>query len=65
MYGGQGSPRIYQLAGDVLQRGSAFTDISIHTTDGQTALWIVEKRDAEWVRRKLTPVLSEERIPLD
>ena len=42
-----------------------FTDISIHTNDGQTALWIVEQRDADWVRRKLTPVLSEEQIPLD
>ena len=42
-----------------------FTDISIHTTDGQTALWVVEQRSAEWVRRKLAPILARSRIPLD
>jgi hypothetical protein len=42
-----------------------FTDISVHTTDGRTALWVVERRDAEWVRKKLAPVLEERQIPLD
>jgi hypothetical protein len=42
-----------------------FTDISVHTTDGQTALWVVEQRSTEWVRRKLNPILDEYRLGLD
>ncbi len=42
-----------------------FTDISVYTTDGQTALWVVEQRGAEWVQRKLAPILERSRIPLD
>lgn len=41
-----------------------FTDISVHTADGQTALWVVEQRDIDWTRRKLEPVLDEYRIRL-
>ena len=41
------------------------TDISVHTTDGQTALWIVEQRSADWVRGKLAPIQEKSRIPLD
>jgi hypothetical protein len=40
------------------------TDISVQTTDGQTALWTVEQRETEWVRRRLATVLKEEEIPL-
>ena len=42
-----------------------FTDVSVYTTDGQTALWVIEQRDADWVRRKLAPILEKSRIPLD
>jgi hypothetical protein len=41
-----------------------FTDITVHTTDGQTALWVVEQRNADWLRRKLGPILDERRIRL-
>ena len=46
-------------------RTKIFSDISVSTSDGQSALWVVERRSAEWVRRKLGPVLSERQIPLD
>lgn len=42
-----------------------FTDISVHTADGQTALWIVKRRDTEWVRRRLAPMLNEQQISMD
>ena len=36
-----------------------FTDISVHTADGQTALWIVKRRDTEWVREARSDVERE------
>ena len=33
------------------------TNIIVRTKDGQEAAWDVERRDADWVRERLTPVL--------
>jgi hypothetical protein len=51
--------------GSANEANKVFTDISVHTTNGQTALWVVEGRNAEWVRRRLEPALEENRIRLD
>jgi hypothetical protein len=40
-----------------------FTDVRVHTRDGQTALWIVERRGGEWVRDKLAPALHDAGVP--
>jgi hypothetical protein len=40
-----------------------FTDVTVHTRDGQAALWIVEQRGEEWVRDKLAPALHEAGVP--
>jgi len=42
-----------------------FTDIFVHTADGETALWVVEQRDADRARRKLSTILDEYRIRLN
>lgn len=39
------------------------TDITVRTKDGQAALWVVEGRQADWVRERLTPVLKQAHIP--
>ncbi len=39
------------------------TDITVHTKDGQAALWAVERRGAEWVRAKLSPFMVQQGIP--
>jgi len=39
------------------------TDVTVRTRDGQDALWVVEDRDGEWVRERLTPVLGDHHIP--
>jgi hypothetical protein len=39
------------------------TDITVRTSDGHQALWVVEQRGADWVRERLTPVLRQARIP--
>jgi hypothetical protein len=40
-----------------------FTDVTVHTRDGQAALWVVEQRGEEWVRGKLAPALHEAGVP--
>jgi len=52
-------PLITKSASPPLQ----ITDITVRTEDGQEALWVVERRGAEWVRAKLAPVLSAAGIP--
>jgi hypothetical protein len=39
------------------------TDITVHTKDGRAALWVVERRGAEWVRARLTPLMVQQGIP--
>jgi hypothetical protein len=39
------------------------TDITVRTRDGQQAVWVVERRGAEWVREQLAPVLQRALIP--
>lgn len=39
------------------------TDITVRTKDGQEAIWVVEGRRADWVRKRLTPVLVQAHIP--
>ena len=39
------------------------TDVTVHTKDGQEALWVVDDRGGDWVRERLTPVLRERGIP--
>jgi hypothetical protein len=39
------------------------TDITVRTRDGQEARWVVQEKDAQWVRKRLTPVLQEALIP--
>jgi hypothetical protein len=39
------------------------TDLTVYTRDGQEALWIIEQRGADWVRKRLTPALQRARIP--
>jgi hypothetical protein len=39
------------------------TDVIVRTTDGQEARWVVEDRDGQWVRERLTPVLRSHGIP--
>jgi hypothetical protein len=39
------------------------TDVIAGTRDGQDALWVVEGRNAAWVRERLTPVLRAHHIP--
>ena len=39
------------------------TDITVRTRDGQTAVWEVDNRDADWVRERLGPALAQARIP--
>ena len=35
------------------------TNIIVKTKDGQEATWEVGRRDADWVRERLTPVLRQ------
>jgi hypothetical protein len=44
-------------------RPKVMTDITVRTKDGQEALWVVEGRQADWVQKRLTPVLERARIP--
>ncbi len=41
------------------------TDVTVHTTDGQAARWIVHHRDAAWVRGRLAPALQDAGVRLD
>jgi len=40
-----------------------FTDVMVHTRDGQAALWVVEGRGGEWVRATLAPALRQAGVP--
>jgi len=44
-------------------RSRILTDVTVRTRDGQSAVWEVDGRDAEWVRDRLGPALTEARIP--
>jgi hypothetical protein len=39
------------------------TDVTVRTTDGREASWVVEDRDARWVRERLAPALADAGIP--
>jgi hypothetical protein len=39
------------------------TDITVRTKDGQSAIWVVDQRGADWVRERLTPVLQGYGVP--
>ena len=40
-----------------------FTDITVHLGDGSTALWVVEHKDAAWVRDRIGPALAASGVP--
>jgi hypothetical protein len=44
-------------------RPKVMTDITVRTKDGQEALWVIEGRRADWVQKRLTPVLEHAHIP--
>ena len=44
-------------------RPKVMTDITVRTKDGQEALWVIEGRRADWVQKRLTPVLKQAGIP--
>ena len=44
-------------------RPKVMTDITVRTKDGQEALWVIEGRRADWVLKRLTPVLEHAHIP--
>jgi hypothetical protein len=39
------------------------TDVTVRTRDGREAAWVVEGRDAHWVRERLAPPLADAGIP--
>lgn len=41
------------------------TDVTVRTRDGQQALWVVHRRGAPWVCRRLAPALHSAGIPCD
>ncbi len=38
------------------------TDVVVHTKDGQDAVWRIDRRDEEWVRGRLAPVLRQAKV---
>ena len=39
------------------------TEVTVRTSDGQQALWLIEHRGDEWTREQLRPALKQARIP--
>lgn len=62
---GEVSVRVQPLPGTGADRRAPVpvTDITVRTRDGEVARWLVRGRGAEWVRRRLAPVLQESLIP--
>lgn len=60
---GVGFSGAHRGGGQAASRPKLMTDITVRTKDGQDALWVVEGRQGDWVRKRLTPALKQARIP--
>jgi hypothetical protein len=60
---GMGFGGMRRGGGPPASRPKVMTDITVRTRDGQAALWVVEGRRADWTRGRLTPALTQARIP--
>ena len=50
-------------AGRLSHPVAVITDVTVRTSDGQEAAWVVHERDVPWVRDRLGPALAAARIP--
>lgn len=54
-----GTIKIGSSRGSPASEPRLMTNIIVRTKDGQEATWEVERRGADWVRERLTPVLRQ------